>query len=517
MKFSCALLLAASLVSCDAAFVPSTSQRSSIQNLSIKNERLIQSLSTTKAAFASSKTQGYSSSLQMAMYPVIDEWQVVSAGGVKGVVTDSPIPEIEVGEVITTSKLVTSDIKDGTIVETESGSRYILGAKKQQGFSFFGGKKAQQVETEAVVTEPTPAKKRPAPFGSVGRGLTKGAGRDVKSSNAAAAGPVPVINDWIVNNREEVVGVLSNGKKITTSELSTNIAFAETGFTVVTVDDKKYKLGTPRGGAKTVEITDDTPTLGTPTLNNWDMNLDGRLVGAIRGSDNRIVPDGTQITTDKIISEADFIDEGFTVVSESGRLYKLGKKSRESGSASNATPAVSLPAISLPSFGGNSDSKEEEEESEKAPSKPFFSFGKKDEESSADVVSEVPKKAPAPVKSAPAPAPPAQSLFSRKPVKTIITPTIDNWAVTGAGGVSGNVRNSPNPEIEDGEFLTTSKLENDVNAIYTGTTVTTINGSKYVLGTKRPVSKAVVEKSPAPILAGAWFTAVIVFALLAQQ
>lgn len=516
MKFSCALLLAASLASCDAAFVPSTSQRSSIQNLSIKKERQIQSLSTTKAAFASSKTQGSSSSLQMAMYPVIDEWQVVSAGGVKGVVTDSPIPEIEVGEVITTSKIITSDIKDGTIVETASGSRYILGAKKQQGFSFFGGKKAQELETEAVVAEPTPAKKRPAPFGSVGRGLTKGVGRDFNSSNTAAVEPVPVINDWIVNNREEVVGVLSNGKKITTSELSTNIAFAETGFTVVTVDDKKYKLGNPRGGAKTVEITNDTPALGTPTLNNWDMNLDGRLVGTIRGSDNRIVPDGTQITTDKIISEADFIDEGFTVVSESGRLYKLGKKSRESGSASSATPAVSLPAISLPSFGGNSESKEEE--TEKALSKPFFSFGKKDEESSADVVSEVPKKAPAPVKSAPVPAPaPAQSRFSRKPVKTVITPTIDNWAVTGAGGVSGNVRNSPNPEIEDGEFLTTSKLENDVNAIYTGTTVTTINGSKYVLGTKRPVSNAVVEKSPAPILAGAWFTAVIVFALLAQQ
>ena len=112
------------------AFVPTSSRRASLQ--------ATPKISLRPSAASKSRNRSNSIGLRMAAYPVIDEWFIVAAGGIKGTVIESSNSEIEVGELITTSKIVTNrdSIVDGTIVETASGSRYVLGTKKGTGARF---------------------------------------------------------------------------------------------------------------------------------------------------------------------------------------------------------------------------------------------------------------------------------------------------------------------------------------------------------------------------------------------
>jgi hypothetical protein len=95
----------------------------------------------------------------------------------------------------------------------------------------------------------------------------------------------------------------------------------------------------------------------------------------------------------------------------------------------------------------------------------------------------------------------------------VVIPVLNEWAVTAVGGLSGVVTNCPDPSVEDGEILTTSKLINDVSTLAPGDTVETINGSKYILGSKRP-SGAQVESPETPVLAGLWVMALLIFVAL---
>lgn len=687
------------------AFVP-TSSRASLQ--------ATPKISLRPSAASKSRNRSNSIGLRMAAYPVIDEWFIVGAGGIKGTVIESPIAEIEVGEIITTSKIVTNrdSIVDGTIVETASGSRYVLGTKKDTGARFgkivqkpapplptaiptidnweltssgeingavtnytgnvfeegeeittsplsnkrgikdgsivttisgskyklgtkkaFKGtisivsgtkpivNKAEPVEEIEIEEESTPAaapapafggfnffsnkekddvieeikevadipqkveKKRPAPFGSVGRGEKKGSGRDAPPLPVEEA--VPVIDNWFVNKREEVVGNVSNspyanekdGKRIVTSEVATNMAFVEEGFTVLTMDDRKYKLGVPKGGSKK-EYDDEMASYITPTLLDWDVDAALKITGTIQESGNRNVPDGASITTDQIISDFEFIAEGFTVCTESGRMYKLGNRNKGRKPVANSPsfppvsrPKVSVPKVSVPQAsqaGGTiTASGKVAEVPKKAPSKPLFNFG-----GNAGKAANKPTKATPTKASAPSVIPTLEewtvnrnneitgvvinsldrdgetlttselikkgglrdgstvytksgsayilgrrkavaAAFGRTKTQTeaLALPILNDWALTAVGGLSGVVTNCPDPDVEDGEILTTSKLETSAEFLAAGDTVVTINGSKYVLGSQRPLGVQ-VESPKTPVLAGIWVTALLIFVAL---
>jgi len=107
-----------------------------------------------------------------------------------------------------------------------------------------------------------------------------------------------------------------DGKFFTTDEVATNMAFVEEGFTVLTMNGRKYTLGIPKGGRK-MDYNDEMLGYTTSTLTDWKVSRNKMITGSIKGS-------GTTVTTQPIISDPQFIDEGFTVVSKDGKLYKLG-------------------------------------------------------------------------------------------------------------------------------------------------------------------------------------------------
>ena len=690
-----------SYASAGEAFV-STSSRASLQ--------ATPKISLRPSAASKSRNRSNSIGLRMAAYPVIDEWFIVAAGGIKGTVIESSIVEIEVGEVITTSKIVTNrdSIVDGTIVETASGSRYVLGTKKGTGARFgnivkkpapplptaiptidnweltsageingavtnytgdvfeegeqittsplsnkrgikdgsivttisgskykLGTKKAFQgtisivsgtkpivnkpESVEEIEEESAPApsfggfnffsnkekdevieeinevtqisqkveKKRPAPFGSVGRGEKKGSGRDAPPLPLPVEEAVPVIDNWVVNKREEVVGNVSNspyanekdGQRIVTSEVATNMAFVEEGFTVLTMDDRKYKLGVPKGGSKK-EYDDEMASYVTPTLLNWDVDATLKITGTVQESGNRNVPDGASITTDQIISDFEFIAEGFIVCTESGKMYKLGKRNKGRKTVANSPslpprsrPKVSVPKASVPQAsqagGTMTASGKIAEVPKRAPSKPLFNFG-----GNAGKAANKPTKATSTKASAPSVIPTleewtvnrnneltgvvinsldrdgetlttsellrkgglrdgstvytksgsayilgkrkaAAAAFGRTKTQTegLALPILNDWALTAVGGLSGVVTNCRDPDVEDGEILTTSKLETSVEFLASGDTVVTVNGSKYLLGSQRPLGVQVISPET-PVLAGIWVTALLIFVAL---
>ncbi len=64
-------------------------------------------------------------------------------------------------------------------------------------------------------------------------------------------------------------------------------------------------------------------------------------------------------------------------------------------------------------------------------------------------------------------------------------PLLNDWAITSKGEATGVVKNHPDPQILDGEFLTTSVLSTKKDKCLKGAIVVTASGSKYKLGTQR--------------------------------
>jgi hypothetical protein len=397
-------------------------------------------------------------------------------------------------------------------------------------------------------------KKKPARFASVGRGITKGVGRDSMSKGQAA---IPVLNEWTINNRDEIVGIISgspysnekDGKKFTTAEVATNLAFVEEGFTVLTLNNRKFLLGEPKGGSKK-DYNDEMAEYVVPTLTNWDADADLRITGFVRGSKkNPKFKDGALITTDAVISDAEFIDNGFTICTESGMMYKLGKRQKgRDVSGATSIPAQptkrGLPNISLPDFSSGGDdadaiknpmqknksqnsvtaiqsiqdwtvnrrgeiigtlSNGEKIRTSELVQKDGLKQGVTVSTISGSAYKLGKRQAPTPV----------LGLNNRASNKSGL-PILDDWVVTPFGGVSGTVTNSPFPNVSDGEILTTSKLQDSIESIGENKNVLTVNGSRYRLGTKKLVSPP-RESPPSPILAGFWAIAVIIFGILTEK
>lgn len=64
-------------------------------------------------------------------------------------------------------------------------------------------------------------------------------------------------------------------------------------------------------------------------------------------------------------------------------------------------------------------------------------------------------------------------------------PILESWTITSRGEASGVVKNHPDPNISNGELLTTSKLATIRGQVKEGATVVTASGSKYKLGKQR--------------------------------
>ena len=72
----------------------------------------------------------------------------------------------------------------------------------------------------------------------------------------------------------------------------------------------------------------------------------------------------------------------------------------------------------------------------------------------------------------------------------LAVPILDNWTITTRGEASGVVKNHPDPNIFDGELLTTSKLDTLREQAKEGMTVVTASGSRYKLGKARGAAEA---------------------------
>jgi len=68
-------------------------------------------------------------------------------------------------------------------------------------------------------------------------------------------------------------------------------------------------------------------------------------------------------------------------------------------------------------------------------------------------------------------------------------PLVDDWTITFRGGISGTVSNHPDPDIDDGDGITTSTLDTEKANCKQGVTVVTTSGSKYRLGIPKGKSK----------------------------
>jgi len=68
-------------------------------------------------------------------------------------------------------------------------------------------------------------------------------------------------------------------------------------------------------------------------------------------------------------------------------------------------------------------------------------------------------------------------------------PLVEDWSITFRRDLSGTVFNHPDPDIDDGDDITTSTLETDKANCKQGATVVTVSGSKYRLGSPKGGSK----------------------------
>jgi len=175
------------------------------------------------------RTSNSAVSLRMAEVPLIDEWVIDFRGGISGSVISHSDPDIDDGDSITTSTLVTDQAhcKEGLTFVTISGSEYRLGSPKGKHrnlglFNFFDKKDESK----------------------------KLSGKTIGLRMAET----PLIDDWAVTFRGCISGTVFNhpdpdlddGVVITTSTLDTDKANCREGVTIVTTSGSEYRLGSSK-------------------------------------------------------------------------------------------------------------------------------------------------------------------------------------------------------------------------------------------------------------------------------
>jgi len=182
--------------------------------------------------------------------------------------------------------------------------------------------------------------------------------------------------------------------------------------------------------------------MAVPTLDNWRITTLGEVSGVVKNHPDPNIKDGELVTTSTLATARAQIQDGMTVVTSSGSKYKLGQ---ERGSFGKTNP--------------NTKSK-----SAQSTSSIFGKWG-------APSAAVEPKKSP----------------FANWGASTRV-PILDDWSVTNRGGVTGIVTKHPDPNIDNGDILTTSSIIENRNTLVQGQTVSTSSGSKYILGKKKAPS-----------------------------
>lgn len=78
---------------------------------------------------------------------------------------------------------------------------------------------------------------------------------------------------------------------------------------------------------------------------------------------------------------------------------------------------------------------------------------------------------------------------------SMAVPVLEEWKILKNGGVSGTVKGHPSSDIDDGDTITTSPLQNPFKAI-PNAVITTVNGSKYKLGIPLEIKMANGKTAP---------------------
>ncbi len=183
-----------------------------------------------------------------------------------------------------------------------------------------------------------------------------------------------------------------------------------------------------------------------PTLDNWVINNKGEATGRVSNHPNPNIFDGEMVTTSPLKQKNGAeMKQGSTVVTASGSRYKLGKPKNAFGVGRRL---------------GTNASAVKQQQKAPQPTKKSMSFG----------------------------GPANWGNFNNgKSVKNRggKAPMVNDWFVSFRGELIGVVSGHPNKSIADGDTLTTSKIMENRNTIKQGDIVTTSNGSKYLLGSKK--------------------------------
>lgn len=175
------------------------------------------------------------------------------------------------------------------------------------------------------------------------------------------------------------------------------------------------------------------PLFAIPTLDNWFISFRGEAIGVVSDHPDPSIFDGELLTTSRLsMGRGQKAKEGDTVVTASGSKYKLGI-AKGAKPKRKPTPPVTAPAKSNGGFQF---------------SNPFAGGG--------------------------------GSSSKRAPI-------LNDWTVSSRGEVTGTARNHPDTTVANGDVLTTSKIKEPVKDLKEGMTVSTVTGSKYLLGRRQDV------------------------------
>ena len=230
--------------------------------------------------------------------PVIKSWKQRPDGGVSGRIYSSP--NFADGDFVETSRISKGKLENGSVVATESGSRYFLSAETavKTGNFFSAIKDLAGAEPGATITLTRERKERDAKAAKEAVAKSKprstfslfGLGGDASSSDEADSGPSPVA-------QKKAPAKIAPKKPVAMKKPVAKKAPPPKKLSPVA------KAKAPRG---------------VPTLTKWKANRDGSVTGIISGSSS--FPDGERVTTSPLQNEA---KAGTVVKTGSGSQYWL--------------------------------------------------------------------------------------------------------------------------------------------------------------------------------------------------
>ena len=230
--------------------------------------------------------------------PVIKSWKQRPDGGVSGRIYSSP--NFADGDFVETSRISKGKLENGSVVATESGSRYFLSAETavKSGNFFSAIKDLAGAEPGATITLTRERKERDAKAAKEAVAKSKprstfslfGLGGGASSSNEANSVPSPVT------------------QKKAPAKIAPKKAVAK----------KKPAAKKPPPPKKSSPVSRAKAPRGVPTLTKWKKNRDGSVTGIISGSSS--FPDGERVTTSPLQNEA---MAGTVVKTGSGSQYWL--------------------------------------------------------------------------------------------------------------------------------------------------------------------------------------------------